>query len=493
MINIPQRLVATAARVPDQIFLVAAYDPALAALSYAQCLQRAGAFAAHLRARGLQDGERVVLHCPNSLDYVCAYFGIWLAGGTVIPLDPRSRAAHVARVVADCSARLVVVPAARAGLGSGIAQFPLSEVDWSARDAAGALPPPGNPLALIIYTSGTTGEPRGVCLSHANLAHTCDAIIEWAQVAAGDRELTTLPLTHLFGLAHLHVYCTLGATLYIEEGFRDVPRLLDLVERERITSFPSTPAGLKILVERFSDAFASKASGLRYMVINTAPMPVNLTQRLLALLPETEVYMYYGLTEASRSTYIAYRRHPDKLASVGRATPGAAVRITQPAQPTLDGAGEILVRGPHVTAGYWGRDSTEYFDAGWFRTGDLGTMDDDGFVTWVGRVREQINVNGLKLVPAEVEAVLRQDAAVIDCAVVGVPDAAAGEAVLAFVVAAGTSVEAGLEMRLRKLCAQQLDEYKVPRHVHVVAEIPKTDSGKIRRLLLRERWIAGER
>jgi long-chain acyl-CoA synthetase len=329
-----------------------------------------------------------------------------------------------------------------------------------------------------------------VCLSHDNLEHTRESITSWAKVRENDRELTTLSLTHLFGLAHLHVYGALGGTVYIEEGFRDVPRLLDLVDRLGITSFPATPGGLKIILDRFADLFALKASRLRYMIINTAPMPVAHTQRLLSLLPATEIFMYYGLTEASRSTYIAYRDHPGKLASVGRATPGAEICVGRPDARLVGEPGEILVRGPHVTSRYWSDGSRELFEDGWYRTGDLGIMDDDGFLTWVGRVREQINVNGLKLVPAEVEDVLRQDPRVLECAVVGVPDAAAGETVIAFVVA-HRGADGSFEKDLRRLCNRHLEDHKVPRRVLFVDEIPKTDSGKVKRLLLRERWLEG--
>ena len=140
---------------------------------------------------------------------------------------------------------------------------------------------------------------------------------------------------------------------------------------------------------------------------------------------------------------------------------------------------------------YWGQDSSDFFEDGWFRTGDLGVMDDDGFVTWLSRVREQINVNGLKLVPTEVEDILRQDPRVLDCAVVGVPDAATGESVAAFVIAEEGTTEAGFERTLRKLCNEHLDEYKVPRRVLFVKEIPKTDSGKVKRHVLRESFVRG--
>ena len=491
MSNIAERFVDAATRFPDRTFLVAAYDPLLEEMSYGEALRRARVFAEHLGMAGVAVGDRIVLHCPNSLDYVCAYFGILLAGGTVIPLDPRSRPSHVSHVFADCGARCIVLPVVKPELDPNVRQIALADCDWTASPRSGRVEAPRNPLALIIYTSGTTGVPRGVCLSHDNLEHTRASFVSWARVKDRDRELTTLPLTHLFALSHLHVHSSLGATMYLEEGFRDIPRLLDNIARFDITCFPATPGSLKIIVERFSDAFALKARRLRYMIINTSPMPVALTQRLLALVPTTDIFMYYGLTEASRSAYVAYRDHPDKLETVGRATPGAAICIGHPRRPAIGEPGEILVKGPQVTAGYWGQDSSEFFEEGWFRTGDLGVMDGDGFVTWLGRVREQINVNGLKLVPTEVEDVLRRDPRVLDCAVVGVPDAASGESVAAFVIAEEGAADARFERHLRKLCNEHLEDHKVPRRVLFVGEIPKTDTGKVKRHVLRDSLLPG--
>jgi long-chain acyl-CoA synthetase len=486
--SIPRRFLDAAARVPGRPFVVAAYSPSLERYTYADTARRAWRFAAHLKAAGVAPGDRVILNCPNSIDYVCAYFGSWFAGATVVPLDHRSKPPHVTHVFADSGARLLVVPARNRQLDASIPQLALPDVDWDAAADGGDVGTlPDNPLALIIYTSGTTGTPKGVCLSHATLDHTRGAIASWAKVQDDDRELTTLSLTHLFGLAHIHVYGALGATVYIEDGLRDVPRLLDLIERERITSFPGTPTGFRVILDHFAEAFRTKAGGLRYIVVNTAPMPVAATQQLLALLPDTRLYMYYGLTEASRSTYIDYRAHPGKLATVGRPTPGGEICIGDPRQPLVGEPGEILVRGPHVTTGYWRLDSASCFVDGWFRTGDLGVVDQDGFLTWQGRVREQINVNGLKLVPAEVEAVLRQDPRVRDCAVVGVPDPLTGEAVAAFVVTTPGTSRDGLELQLRKQCNRQLELYKVPKRVLFVDEIPKTDSGKIKRFVLRDR------
>lgn len=479
--NIARNFLATTARRPDATFLVGPDD---APHSYAATLSRARRFASALADRGVAPGDRVVLTFPNSVDYVCAYLGSHLLGATVALVDYRSLPAHIDFVRRDLDARLWVSPAERPDY-SGVSDHLLFSPDLDSGDELpdGRLCPPTDAPALVMYTSGTTGTPKGVRLSHANLQHTLHSIAQWAHIGEDERELTTLSLTHLFGLAHLHVHWTLGGTVIIEESLRDLTRVLDRMARWHATSFPGTPAGMALLLDRFPDAFRAAAADLRYIIVNSAPMDPAITARLLELLPNVRCYMYYGLTEASRSTFIHYNAHPDRLATVGRATPGAEVRVGTAERPLINEPGEILVRGPHVTDGYWGLDPEPFFDRGWLRTGDLGVLGNDGFLTWVGRVKEQINVDGLKISPAEVENALRQHPEVADCAVVGAPDPLTGQSVVGFVVLRGEPT-ARLEADLRRFCKPHLELYKIPRRIRFVSEIPRTDSGKVKRLAL---------
>ena len=482
--NIGKNFIATAERLPDKPFLV---GPDGSSSTYSQILSRARRFATLLASLGAGPGERVILTFPNSVDYLCAYLGALFLDCTVLIVDYRSRPAHLAYVRDNCQVSLWVAPAERTEYGHipGMVLFP-TDLERHKEIPMGRLCAGKNPLALIMYTSGATGVPKGVCLSHANLQHTIRSITQWARIDESDRELTTLSLSHLFGLAHTHIYWTLGGTLFLEEGLKDIPRILEKISRERITSFPGTPGGLKIIVDQFTDLFAKHARGLKYIIVNSAPMAREYIGKMLDLLPETRFYMYYGLTEASRSSYICYNDHRDKLETVGRPTPGSEICVGTPSSPLVQETGEILIRGPHLTKGYWGMDSTPFFIDGWFRTGDLGIVDSDGFLTWKGRLKEQINIDGLKLAPIEVETVLMQHDRVIDCAVVGAPDEMTGEAVVAFVVSEGEQ-DKRLEIELRKYCKSRLEMYKVPKRIVFVEEIPRTDTGKTKRISLKER------
>ena len=484
--NITGNFIVTAERLPDKPFLV---PPDGAPYTYAQILSRARRFASLLASRGAGPGDRIILTFPNSVDYLCAYIGALFLECTVLIVDYRSRPSHLEYVHANCQVSLWVAPAERAEYGHipGLVVFP-KELDGIPEMPMNRLCAGEKPVGADHVYQRLDGRTKGVCVSHDNLQHTLRSITRWAQIDEDDRELTTLSLSHSFGLAHTQVLWTAGGTLFLEENLKDIPRILEKVSRERITSFPGTPGGFRLILNQFPELFEKHARGLKYIIVNSAPMAQEYIEKMLDLLPATRFYMYYGLTEASRSSYICYNDHRDKLESVGRATPGSEICVGSPSGPLTDEPGEILIRGPHVTSGYWGMDSTPFFVDGWFRTGDLGTMDSEGFITWKGRLKEQINIDGLKLTPMEVETVLMDHERVADCAVVGIPDEMTGETVAAFVVPRGEP-DKRLEIDLRRHCKSRLEIYKVPTKVVFVKEIPRTDTGKTMRVSLKERLI----
>jgi len=484
--NIARNFMVIAERLPDKIFLVGTDN---VSHSYSAILRRARQFASLLVSRGIGAGDRVILTFPSSVDYMIAYLGVLMLDCTALPVDFRSRPQHLDYVRTNTRASLWVTPRKRPEYDTLPDQlvFP-GDLEQYPEMPTARLCTNKNPLALIMFTSGATGIPKGVCLSHANLQHTIESITSWAHIEESDRELTTLSLTHLFGLAHCHIYWTLGGTVFLEERLHDVPRLLQKIDRNDISSFPGTPGGFKMIIDQFAELLSRHASRVKYIIVNSAPMEQEYIRKLLELLPNTRVYMYYGLTEASRSSYICYNDHRDQQVTVGRPTPGADICVGVPSAPVVNEIGEILIRGPHLTSGYWGMDSSEYFLDGWFRTSDLGIIDSDGFLTWKGRLKEQINIDGLKLTPTEVETVLMEHERVKDSAVVGAPDPHTGECIVAFVVPNGEPSKA-LEIELRKYCKLRLEIYKVPTRIIFVDEIPRTDTGKTQRMSLKERLL----
>ena len=484
MKSISSDFLSTALRAPESTFLIDRDDEEL---SYRQVLLRATGFRNQLEQRGVKPGDRVVLTAPNSASYISAYLGTLLHGAIASLVDYKSPRSHLEFVIRDTGAQVWASPeptgpeiekAQHLSTQSGLGQEPLNGPDEVMTAPSGD--------ALIIYTSGTTGRPKGVRLTHDNLRHSIRAIADWAEIQADNREFTTLSLTHLFGLAHVHIHWTLGGSVVIDEGLQDPNAVLSRMKRWSPTSFPATPAGLRLLLHSYPDEFAEAGAGLRHVIINSAPMRPDDTRLLMKLLPHTRCYMYYGLTEASRSTWILYNRHVDKLETVGRPSRGCELKIEPRDESSVEGEGEILLRGPHVSPGYWGDSPEDDTGSGWFATGDLGRQDSDGFVTWVGRLREQINVDGLKVAPREVEDVLREHPDVEDCVVVGCPDEIYGEVVVAFVVTRAPDPDS-IELNLRRHCRDRLERHKIPRRIGVIDRVPATASGKVQRMQLRER------
>jgi long-chain acyl-CoA synthetase len=480
--NLAASFYETCRRVPDNSSI---QNERGRSFSYAEIRDRVYLVRGLLAQRDLSPGDRVLLSFPNGVEFVCAYLAVLSAGCVAVLVDPNSTSSHVNYVIENAGVSFSLCSAGHSTISNGERTAVLADLcdvdlqgsgdDFLDRQPVGRS---GDDHALIIYTSGTTGTPKGVCLSHGNLIYSRDAICEWAAIGESDRELSTLSMNHLFGLAHLHIYLDVGAFVRIHERFRNAPATLEAISREHITSFPGTPASFRILLDKFPKQLAEHCGSLRYIIINSAPLEPTYVRRLMDALPHVRIYMYYGLTEASRATYICYNDHPEKLSTVGRPHPPAEIR--------LGPENEIQVRGSHVSRGYWGMDSSEHIVDGWLRTGDVGAIDDDGFLTWRGRLKEQINVDGLKVTPGEVEAVVVQHPHVKEAAAFAMADALTGDAVACAVVAEAEAGE-GLELEIRKYCRGRLANYQIPRRILVVDKIPKTDAGKVQRLKLRNR------
>lgn len=456
--------------------------------SYTEFHQETQLFAAYLKdVHLIGPGDRVILCFPNEVEYLIAYFACWYVSAVAMPVDFDIREQTLKRIIMDAKPNLVLYSQAKENLSiTGIpgARFPERE-EYKERKAAATQGPATSDCALIMYTSGTTGKPKGVMLTHETIAFTARRIIEWAQLKRDNCESTVLRLSHSFGLGHVHCTVLLGSSLYLTESFRDPQRLLRCIEQNGITGFPATPAMIHLLLNYHREAFRETCKSLSYIIINTSPISPQLVRDLLETLPDTRIYMYYGLTEASRSTYIDYRKHPDKLASAGIPPEGVHVRI-------VEENNEIQIKGPNVMRGYL-NEPQSFTEDGWFATGDIGRIDDEGFLFVTGRIKEQINLDGLKINPIEVEEVIRKHPLVQDCIVFGVSDELTFEKVAAVVVCEEKQDNPrALYVDIKKWCKEALEIYKIPRDFQIWSSIPRTDSGKPMRLEARRIWEKGE-
>jgi long-chain acyl-CoA synthetase len=446
-------------------------------LSSEQLFGRSRRVAAGLVARGVAPGERVVVLMENSPDVAVAYHAIWRAGAVVTPAIFLLSADELGRLVADASPALVLSSPALAELARTAAGGVPVVDDLAALEADDSLPivpRADDDLAALVYTGGTTGRAKGVMLTHANLWEAGRRGHEAGHVPGIERSLSSLPLAHSYGLLVLNV------SLHHPERPQSIlmrwfepETWLRLVAEHRVQIAPVVPSMLYMLLAQPLEEY--DISTLRYVACGAAPLAAGALEEFVRRVPGVEIREGYGLTETSAlvSTNPPGRSRPG---TVGPPVPGTEVRIVD---------GEICVRSELVMAGYWNAPqlTAETICDGWLYTGDMGGLDEEGYLTVADRKKDLIIRGGFNVFPSDVEDALLEHAAVATACVLGRPDEVHGEEVVAFV----TLTEEVDEEELVAFGRQRLGGYKYPREIHVVDELPLTPVGKADRKALRAR------
>ena len=477
-----------------------------ASVSYGELDGASDRVAAALARRGVAVGDRVALYCPNSPEFATAYLGILKAGAVVVPVNLLLNPREIAYIVGDAGARALLYHEA---LGGNVAAFrgqvrslelavcigerPVDAADptWAgvlagAGDAPRLVCDPRTDLAAILYTSGTTGHPKGAMLSHRNLVSNTDSVIGALRLDPRvDRILVVLPMFHSFA-------ATVGMLMPLLHGlsFVPVPRfdpalVSDAIEATGSTVFLGVPSMYNLLL-RLPDAQQRQWSSIRFGVSGGAAMPVEVMRRFEERFG-FPILEGDGPTECSPVTCVNPLEGTRKPASVGLPVPDVEIAIFDDAGVRLDtGAiGEVCVRGPNVMKGYWGlpEATAEVFFGEWLRTGDLGYIDEGGYVFLVDRKKDMIIVNGMNVYPRMIEEVLYRLPGVGEAAVVGEPHESHGEIPVAYVVpATGAALDAG---SVRAWCKENLGRHEVPRKVIFVEGLPKNAAGKVLKRELR--------
>lgn len=476
------------------------------AISYAELEADAGRLALALQQRGLVPGDRVALFLPNVPDFAVAYYAVQKLGAVAVSINPGFKSAETEYLLNDSGAVVVITltelagyvprdqcPALRhvlvcdappAGEPSGVQHLAdwLSALPGNARFLS--VSRQASDPAALLYSSGTTGFPKGVTLTQSNI----DSNVATAAAASGyqpqDRLALFLPLFHVYGQNYiLNAAIRVGACVALFRRF--VPELvLDAIARDRITMFFGVPTIYIGLLGM--DLSRWDLSSLRYEMSAASTMPEAVSRRWTERFGR-RVYEGYGLTECSPfACYNDATEH--RFGSVGRAVKDFTLAIHDEQGRELPRGewGEIVIRGPGVMAGYWNRpaETAQALRDGWLHSGDIGRMDEDGYVYIVDRVKDMINVSGFKVWPAEVEQYLYRLAGVHECAVYGVPDPVKGEQVAVAVVATPGS---GLSAQdVIDYCREHLAAYKLPARVDLMTELPKNPTGKLLKRVLRE-------
>jgi len=444
-----------------------------------------------LRDRGTQPGDRVGVMLPNTPEFAVIYYGVLRAGGVVVPMNPLLKAREVAYYLGDSGARVLfvwhgVADEASAGAKQAEAEVVVVDPDTFGEVLASAEPArevaerQEDDAAVILYTSGTTGQPKGAELTHANLARNTEVVrTDLLRLTAEDVVFGGLPLFHSFGQT-----CTLNAAVASGACLSLLPRFdpgwaLQILAGQGATVFAAVPTMNAALLSH-PDRAAYDVSALRVCMSGGAAMPVEVLRAFEEAFGAL-VLEGYGLSETSP---VASFNHPDrerKPGSIGTPIRGVEMRVVdeQGAEVPQGEVGEIAIRGHNVMKGYWRRpeETARAIPDGWFRTGDIGRVDEDGYFAIVDRKKDLIIRGGYNVYPREIEEVLYEHQAVAEAAVIGLPHPELGEEVVAAVaLKPGASVTAE---ELRDHVKTQVAAYKYPRRVWIVEALPKTATGKI--------------
>lgn len=500
--NILRLIEESADRYPDKI---AVADDSGVSLTYRELWQEAGRWAGWLRASwGIGPGCRVALCLTGGVDFTVLFLGILRSGAAAVPLNTKLAPAELRHVLENCAPELVVLaPTRRERFHEAWPGYPEGQVlVWPGEEAAFReesghptppedLPdPPEGDCAALIYTSGTTGNPKGVILTHGNVVHSVLSYAQALSLSAEDTTVIAVPLFYVTGLvAQLLLFLALGGTTVILRRF-DEDELLRLLDSHRATFFHAVETVFIKLLD------AAKRQGahlptLRLAACGGGPVMPRTIASLKAWLPHLDFRPVYGLTETASPASIMpvdVNTCLERVRSAGRPVPVVDCRLVDEAgSDALPGeVGELWLKGPVVSPGYFRNaeaTAAAYHD-GWFATGDLARVDEEGFLFIQDRKKDMIIRGGEKIFPTEVEAVLTGHPAVVEAAVVGIPDPVYGESVKAFIVSApGISVSgAELEAWLK----QRLARYKVPSAYAFLPALPRSSNGKILRRQLRE-------
>ena len=484
-------------------------------LTYAEISELVAGLAQSLRDAGVRRGERVGIYLEAGIPQVLSIFGVSQAGCVFVPINAFLFPEQVAHIACDCGISVLITTATKLESLAPILQstpsvrfavvvdskqhpqiaLPVHEFDTMTKAKPHTLWQDwgiGKDLAAILYTSGSTGKPKGVMLSHGNVIAGSTIVSTYLQITHADRILAVLPFSFDAGLNQLTTAFQQGGTLVLI-NFVFARQIVEALTKERITGLAGVPTVWSLLAQPNSTLSKNPPPALRYITNTGGAMPQNVLKTLQTLLPSSQIFLMYGLTEAFRSTYLPPGELDRRPTSMGKAIPDTEILlINDRGQLCKPGeVGELVHRGPTVSLGYWGnKDATDRVlrpnpllptEMGEVEkvcySGDLVKMDEDGFLYYVGRRDTMIKSSGYRISPTEVEEAVFQSGKVRHAAAIGVPDEMLEQAVKIFVVPRdGEPVD---KEAVLLFCGEKLPRYMVPKFIEEVPDLPRTSSGKV--------------
>jgi long-chain acyl-CoA synthetase len=490
-------------------------------ISYGKLIEKIETLGDVLASLGPRRGDRILILLQNKEDFLVACHAAIRSGAIAVPLTESVAPATIEQIVKDCSPAVIITTekdlarqpvlhnklgcrllliGARNGLRS---RYNFSDIAFCNNYSLPVGKRSSNlpnlredDGALIFYTSGTTGKTEGVLFSHRNLIQTVLNTNEFTGIDASILELVAVPMAQSFGFARSQCVFSVGGTIVLNSGMLNPVALVQSVLKHQCDAISSLPSGFAVFFGRLEPLLQRISRQIRLIELGSTSMPLDHKMNLLSIFPNARIYMHYGLTEACSSTSIEFRKEQRKLHTVGRPSPNVAVSIRDDSGSNLGQMqfGEILLQGDHVALGYWKNEesNTERFTTGrWFKTGEYGFLDEEGYLHVLGRKDEMINLGDLMVSPAEIEERIREVYPDCEIWIVGVPDPEGfvGEIpVLCYSAREGRTITpSGLSQAL----LGRLDGNKIPRIVYRIEHLPKTENAKTLRRELRQRIIGG--
>jgi long-chain acyl-CoA synthetase len=518
MTQIPQRLLGEALlfstrNTPSKIAIISKQKE----YSYSDICERSIRLASHLVSSGINRGDRVALYLNNSWQSIVSIYGVTLAGGVFIVINPQTKANKLKYILEDSEAKALIssnvfkneLHQALAETsciqqlllideGDYFKQFSFKTLYFNNITESGEIGTKlpsviANDLAALIYTSGSTGFPKGVMMTHQSMVFTTWSLIEYLRLSEEDRILLVLPLAFDYGLYQLIMAITIGGTLIVEQSFAFPASIYKSIDRYKPTVFPGVPTLYAMMIN------TNKQVGLMFdsikKVTNTAAaLPAEFLPEMKKIFPNALIFKMYGLTECKRVCYLEPELVDLKPDSVGKAIPGTEVFLLSPeGKPVPSGeAGILHIRGPHVMSGYWNKEdlSKEMLKQGKIPgerilcSNDLFTLDEDGFLYFQGRTDDIIKTRGEKVSPLEIEKTIYKIDGIKEVAVIGVPDSILGESIAAFVTLY-PHCDINREIILKE-CLMNLEPFMIPQNIFFLEQMPKSSNGKFDKFELKK-------
>lgn len=438
--------------------------------------------------------DKILLISENSPFFIESYFGIIKSGCTCVPLNPTLSKNDIEYIINSCNPKAIFIEKRfldnmRSLINKDIKIVTeetlnnlLLDKECTSNNREEKEIDSKNSVAVILFTSGSTARPKGVMLTHHNLCHNTNSIIEYLRLNREDRIEVVLPFYYCFGTSLLHTHLRVGGSLVINNKFMFPETVLDDIEKYECTGFAGVPSNYQILLRKSSIKDRNLKS-LRYVAQAGGRLPDSFIKELRQALVGVDVFIMYGQTEATaRLSYLPPNMLDEKMGSIGKGIPGTLLKVIDKEgnEVKVDEIGEVVALGENIMKGYFNdeEETRKVIRNGYLYTGDLATVDEDGYIYIVAREKQIIKSGGNRISPKEIENIIIQIPSVIEAAVIGIQDDILGEAVKAFVVLNDEALKVD-EKYIIEYCKDKLPSYKVPKYVVFLEGLPKNSSGKV--------------